>query len=46
MPIWKINFGFHKENVGHESIPIKQIYTYLDRDFLRKTLEQFHAAFE
>ena len=34
-----------QEMLGHESITTTQIYTHLDRDFLRKTLEQFHPAF-
>jgi integrase/recombinase XerD len=35
-----------QEMLGHESITTTQIYTHLDRDFLRKTLEQFHPAFK
>jgi integrase/recombinase XerD len=34
-----------QEMLGHESITTTQIYTHLDRDFLRKTLEKFHPAF-
>ena len=34
-----------QEMLGHESITTTQIYTHLDRAFLRKTLEQFHPAF-
>jgi integrase/recombinase XerD len=35
-----------QEMLGHESITTTQIYTHLDRNFLRKTLEQFHPAFK
>lgn len=35
-----------QEMLGHESITTTQIYTHLDRDFLRRTLEQFHPAFK
>ena len=35
-----------QEMLGHESIITTQIYTHLDRAFLRKTLEQFHPAFK
>jgi integrase/recombinase XerD len=34
-----------QEMLGHESITTTEIYTHLDRDFLRKTLENFHPAF-
>ncbi len=34
-----------QEMLGHESITTTEIYTHLDRDFLKKTLEQFHPAF-
>jgi integrase/recombinase XerD len=34
-----------QEMLGHESITTTEIYTHLDREFLRKTLEQFHPAF-
>lgn len=34
-----------QEMLGHESITTTQIYTHLDREFLRKTLEEFHPAF-
>ncbi len=34
-----------QEMLGHESITTTQIYTHLDREFLRKTLEQFHPGF-
>ncbi len=35
-----------QEMLGHESITTTEIYTHLDRDFLRKTLENFHPAFK
>lgn len=35
-----------QEMLGHESITTTEIYTHLNRDFLRKTLEQFHPAFK
>ncbi|MEI2738150.1 MAG: site-specific tyrosine recombinase XerD [Chitinophagaceae bacterium] len=31
--------------LGHASITTTEIYTHLDREFLRKTLEQFHPGF-
>lgn len=34
-----------QEMLGHESITTTEIYTHLDREFLRKTLENFHPAF-
>jgi len=34
-----------QEMLGHESITTTQFYTHLDREFLRKTLEEFHPAF-
>lgn len=34
-----------QEMLGHESITTTEIYTHLDREFLKKTLEQFHPAF-
>ena len=34
-----------QEMLGHESITTTEIYTHLDRDFLRKTLQKFHPAF-
>lgn len=34
-----------QEMLGHESITTTEIYTHLDRDFLRETLHQFHPAF-
>ncbi len=35
-----------QEMLGHESITTTEIYTHLDRDFLRNTLAQFHPAFK
>ena len=34
-----------QEMLGHESITTTEIYTHLDREFLRKTLEKYHPAF-
>jgi integrase/recombinase XerD len=34
-----------QEMLGHESITTTEIYTHLDREYLRKTLEQFHPGF-
>jgi integrase/recombinase XerD len=34
-----------QEMLGHESITTTEIYTHLDRDFLRKTLERFHPGY-
>lgn len=34
-----------QEMLGHESITTTEIYTHLDRSFLRKTLEKYHPAF-
>lgn len=34
-----------QEMLGHESITTTEIYTHLDREFLRKTLSNFHPAF-
>ncbi|MEI7471688.1 MAG: site-specific tyrosine recombinase XerD [Chitinophagaceae bacterium] len=34
-----------QEMLGHESITTTEIYTHLDREFLRNTLQQFHPAF-
>lgn len=34
-----------QEMLGHESITTTEIYTHLDKEFLRKTLEDFHPAF-
>lgn len=35
-----------QEMLGHESITTTEIYTHLDRDYLRNTLQQFHPAFK
>ena len=35
-----------QEMLGHESITTTEIYTHLDRHFLRETLYQFHPAFK
>ncbi|MEP6464971.1 MAG: site-specific tyrosine recombinase XerD [Parafilimonas sp.] len=32
--------------LGHESITTTEIYTHLDRDFLRETLNRFHPSFK
>ena len=34
-----------QEMLGHESITTTEIYTHMDREFLRKTLEQYHPGF-
>jgi integrase/recombinase XerD len=35
-----------QEMLGHESITTTEIYTHLDREYLRKTLQQFHPGFQ
>lgn len=35
-----------QEMLGHESITTTEIYTHLDREYLRKTLEQYHPGFK
>ena len=35
-----------QEMLGHQSITTTEIYTHLDRDFLRSTLTSFHPAFK
>ncbi|GAB4092169.1 site-specific tyrosine recombinase [Flaviaesturariibacter terrae] len=34
-----------QEMLGHESITTTEIYTHLDREFLRRTLHEFHPGF-
>ena len=34
-----------QDMLGHESITTTEIYTHLDREFLRKTLQEFHPGF-
>jgi integrase/recombinase XerD len=35
-----------QEMLGHESITTTEIYTHLDRDFLRDTLQRYHPGFK
>ena len=35
-----------QEMLGHESITTTEIYTHLDRDYLRDTLQRFHPGFK
>ena len=35
-----------QEMLGHESITTTEIYTHLDRAYLRETLQKFHPAFQ
>jgi integrase/recombinase XerD len=35
-----------QEMLGHESITTTEIYTHLDREFLRETLHRFHPGFK
>jgi integrase/recombinase XerD len=35
-----------QEMLGHQSITTTEIYTHLDREFLRTTLHEFHPAFK
>ena len=35
-----------QEMLGHENITTTEIYTHLDREYLRNTLHQFHPAFK
>jgi integrase/recombinase XerD len=35
-----------QEMLGHESITTTEIYTHINRDFLRNTLDRFHPAFQ
>ncbi len=40
------NLSAVQEMLGHESITTTEIYTHLDREYLRSTLQQFHPAFK
>jgi integrase/recombinase XerD len=35
-----------QEMLGHESITTTEIYTHLNRDYLRDTLQRFHPAYK
>jgi integrase/recombinase XerD len=35
-----------QEMLGHESITTTEIYTHLDRDFLRSTIMQYHPRYK
>lgn len=35
-----------QEMLGHQSITTTEIYTHLDREFLRTTLQQFHPSYK
>jgi integrase/recombinase XerD len=35
-----------QEMLGHESITTTEIYTHMNREFLRDTLDRFHPAFQ
>ena len=35
-----------QEMLGHESITTTEIYTHLDREYLRDTLQQFHPSYK
>ncbi len=35
-----------QEMLGHESITTTEIYTHLDREYLRDTLQRFHPGFK
>lgn len=35
-----------QEMLGHESITTTEIYTHLDRDYLRETVQRFHPGFK
>jgi integrase/recombinase XerD len=35
-----------QEMLGHKSITTTEIYTHLDRDFLRDTLRRFHPGYQ
>jgi integrase/recombinase XerD len=32
--------------MGHKSITTTEIYTHLDRTYLRKTMEQYHPRYK
>jgi len=34
-----------QEMLGHESITTTEIYTHLDREYLRETLVKYHPGF-
>jgi integrase/recombinase XerD len=34
-----------QEMLGHESITTTEIYTHLNRDFLRDTLQKYHPSY-
>jgi integrase/recombinase XerD len=35
-----------QEMLGHESIATTEIYTHLDREFLRDTINRFHPRYQ
>ena len=35
-----------QEMLGHESITTTEIYTHLDKNFLRETLRKYHPGFK
>jgi integrase/recombinase XerD len=35
-----------QEMLGHESITTTEIYTHINREYLRDTLDRFHPAFK
>ena len=35
-----------QEMLGHESISTTEIYTHLDREFLRDTIHRFHPRYQ
>jgi integrase/recombinase XerD len=35
-----------QEMLGHESITTTEIYTHLDREFLRETINRFHPRYQ
>ena len=40
------DLGAVQEMLGHESITTTEIYTHMNREFLRDTLDRFHPAFQ